>query len=70
MVNSSLKSMFVLASDMSTCSHSLRGHVFKLFLPKPRFDMLKNIFVYRVIKVWNSLLQTVYEAGTSTMFKI
>ena len=55
---------------MSLCSYTLRGHVIKLFLPKPRYDMLKNSFVYRVIKVRNALPQTVCEAGTLSMFKI
>ena len=46
MVDSSLKSLlFVLTSDMSTFNHTLRNHVFKLFLPKPRTDMLKNNFI-------------------------
>ena len=70
MVDSSLKSLFVLATDMSTCSHTLRGHVFKLFLSKPRTDMLKYGFVYRVIKVWNSLSQTECESGTLSMLKL
>ena len=69
-MDSSLNSLFVLASDVSTCSQTLRGHVFKLFLAKPRSDMLKNNFVYGVIKAWNSLPQTVCEAGTLSMFKI
>ena len=68
--HSSLKSLFVLASDTSKCSHTFRGHVFKLFLPKPRTDMLKNSFVYRVITVWNSLSQTACKAGTLSMFKL
>ena len=69
-MDSSLKSLFVLVSDVSACSHILRGHVFELFLPKPRSDMLKNCFIYRVIKAWNSLPQTVCEAGTLSKFKI
>ena len=44
LVDLSLKNLFVLASDVSTCCHTLRGHVFELFLPKPRSDMLKNSF--------------------------
>ena len=55
---------------MSRCSHTSRGHEFKLFLPKPRSGMLKNNFVYQVIKAWNSLPQTVCEAGTLSTFKI
>ena len=53
---------------MSTCSHTLRGHVFKLFLLKPRSDMLKNIFVYGY-NIFGTY-QSVCEAGTLSMFKI
>ena len=70
MVDSSLKSLFVSASDKSTCSHTLSGYEFKLYFPKPRSGMLKSILVYRVIKVWNSQPQTTCEVGTLSMFKI
>ena len=36
-----LKQLFVLSSTVSVCDMQLRGYAFKLFVPKPRTDMLK-----------------------------
>ena len=33
--------------DVNT--HHLRGHAFKLYLPKPRTDVMKFSYVYRVV---------------------
>ena len=75
-MDSNLKSLFVLVSNMSTSSHTLGPYTCQIIrsciqiISFKATDMLKNNFVYRVIKVWNPLSQTVCEAGTLSMFKI
>jgi hypothetical protein len=55
LVDVNLKKYFVQSSNVSACDMNLRGNAFKLFVPKPRTDMLKFSFVYRVSKSWNAL---------------
>ena len=43
LMNSELKSLFVL---IDSTIHNLRGHAFKLLIPKPRTDLLKYNYVY------------------------
>ena len=47
----------------------LRGNAFKLFVPKPRTDMLKFSFVYRVSKYWNTLPTVVCDTKSLSVFK-
>ena len=47
----------------------LRGNAFKLFVPKPRTDMLKFSFVYRVSKYWNTLPTKVCDTKSLSVFK-
>ena len=49
-VDEDLQQFFVQLSNVSVCDMQLRGNVFKLFVPKPRIDMLKLSFVYRAFK--------------------
>ncbi len=68
-VDMNLKSLFTMASSVSTCDRSLRGHAFKLYVPKPRTDLLKYSFVYRVVKCWNSLPSIVCDTMSLSIFK-
>ena len=47
----------------------LRGHNAQLYLPKPRTDVLKYSFFYRVVKLWNALPDYVCAANTLSSFK-
>ncbi len=69
MVDANLKSLFVLSSDVTSCTHILRGNVYKLYAPKPRTDLLKYSYVYRVIKSWNALPSMVCESQSISVFK-
>ena len=69
LVDSDLKELFTLSADVTVCDRSLRGHALKLQRPKPRTDMLKFDYVYRVIDVWNSLPAHVVEATSLSVFK-
>ena len=50
-------------------NRSLRGNECKLFIPKPRSDMLKYSFFYRVTVLWNSLPSNVVSADSLALFK-
>ena len=69
LVDSDLKELFTLSANVTVCDRSLRGHALKLQRPKPRTDMLKFDYVYRVIDVWNSLPAHVVEATSLSVFK-
>ncbi len=69
LVDNTLQSLFVKATDVSLRVGTLRGHAYKLFLPKPRSDMLKFNYVYRVAKYWNTLPASVCEAQSLPVFK-
>ena len=47
----------------------LRGNAFKLFVPKPRNDMLKFSFEYRASKYWNTLPTLVCDTKSLSVFK-
>ena len=47
----------------------LCGNVFKLFVPKPRTDMLKFSFAYRASKYWNILPPVVRDTKSLLIFK-
>ena len=49
--------------------HHLRGHALKLYLPKPRTDVMKFSYVYRVVKLWNDLPSSVSDSNSLTIFK-
>ena len=57
------------SSNVSVCDMQLRGNVFKLFVPKPRTDMLKFRFVYRASKYWNALPTVVCDTKSLSIFK-
>lgn len=67
--DANLKCLFTAASSVSTCERNLRGHAYKLFVPKPRTDMLKFSYTYRVIKFWNALPSAVCESNSLSVFK-
>ena len=46
-----------------------RGHSKKLFKPRCRLDIRKNIFSQRIVNDWNSLPQSLVEAGDLGSFK-
>jgi ribonucleases P/MRP protein subunit RPP40 len=69
LVDTDLKRLFILASDVAVCDRTLRGHAYKLNLPKPRTDMLKYSYVYRVVRYWNSLPAAVCEVASLSVFK-
>lgn len=68
-VDAELKGLFVAASNVSTCERNLRGHAYKLFMPKPRTDMLKFSYPCRVVKCWNALPAAVCESKSLSVFK-
>ena len=68
-VDANLKSLFIAASSVSTCERNLRGHAHKLFVPKPRTDMLKFSYTYRVVQLWNALPSAVCESNSLSVFK-
>jgi exonuclease III len=68
-VDNNLKKFFVQSLNVSTCEMTLRGHANKLFIPKPRTDLIKFNFVYRVSKCWNSLPSLVCDTNSLAIFK-
>ena len=66
LTDNNLRNYFVMASNNN---RSLRGNECKLFIPKPRSDMLKYSFFYRVIVLWNSLPFNVVSADLLALFK-
>lgn len=68
-VDMNLKKFFVQSSNVSACDMNLRGNAYKLFVPKPRTDMLKFSFVYRVCKLWNALPTVVCDTKSLAIFK-
>ena len=58
LVDTDLKSLFVMNTEVID-THHLRGHALKLYLPKPRTDVMKFSYVYRDIKLWNDLPSSV-----------
>ena len=68
-MDTNLKRLFVMASGVTTCNLSLCGHVYKSHVPKPRTDLLKFSFVYRVVTNWNSLPSKVCAAKSLSLFK-
>jgi hypothetical protein len=69
LVDHNLKKFFLFVSNVLTCVHNLRGHAFKLIAPKPRTDVLKFNFIYRVIMLWNVLPSNICEASSLFTFK-
>ena len=68
LVDTDLKSLFFMNTEVVD-SHYLRGHALKLNLPKPRTDVMKFSFAYRVVKLWNSVPSSVSESNSLTIFK-
>jgi hypothetical protein len=68
-VDSNLKKLFVLSNNISAHDMNLRGNAYKLFVPKPRTDVSKFSFVYRVAKSWNSLPTEVCDTKSLSVFK-
>jgi len=69
LVDVNLKKLFTLSADVTVCNRTLRGHALKLQRPKPRTDMLKFDYVYRVIDDWNALPVAIAEAMSLSIFK-
>ena len=67
-MDTDLKSLFVLNTEVINIHH-LRGHALKLYLPKPRTDIMKFSYVYRVVKLWNDLPSAICESNSLTIFK-
>ena len=68
LVDTDLKSLLVMNTEVVD-THHLRGHALKLYLPKPRTDVLKFSYVYRVVKLWNDLPSFVCESNSLTILK-
>ena len=68
-VDTNLKRLFVMASDVSTCNLRLHGHANELKVPKLRTDLLKNCYVYRVVMNRSSLPFKVCAAKSYSLFK-
>jgi hypothetical protein len=68
-VDSNLKSFFRPVSSIVTSDMNLRGHSQTLYLHKPRIDILKFCFAYRVAKYWNSLPADVCDSNSLSIFK-
>ena len=62
-----LQSLFPPADRLNTII--LRRHPYQLYLPKPRSDLLKFSFRYRVIKMWNNLPEHICNASSISNFK-
>ena len=64
-----LQSLFSPADRLNTTI--LRRRPYQLYLLKPRFDLFKFSFRYRVIKLWNSLPEHIIlcNASSVTIFK-
>ena len=69
LIDTNLKVLFAMASDVSTCSLSLRDHAYKLLMPNPLTDLLKFSCAYRVVINWKSLPSEVSAANTLSLFK-
>jgi hypothetical protein len=69
LTDNNLKKFFVYTSNVLTCVHNLRGHAFKLMAPKPRTDVLKYHYIYRVIMLWNALPANVCDSPSLSIFK-
>ena len=67
--DANLKSFFTVSPIITSGTHNLRGNAFKLDIPKPRTDLLKFSYVYRVIKCWNCLLAFVCDTPSIAVFK-
>ena len=46
-----------------------RGHIFKIYKPRPKTNLRKNVFSHRIVDNWNSLPASVVEAPTLNSFK-
>jgi hypothetical protein len=68
-VDCELKSKFVLSSSVVHSNIELRGHMFKLHAPKPRTDLLKFSYFYRVIIAWNALPANICSSSSLSIFK-
>ena len=53
---------------MTPCS-ATRGNCKKLFKSRPRLDIRKYSFSHRVVDIWNSLSDSVINAGTLNTFE-
>ena len=50
-------------------NNTTRGHNFKLFKKRPRLNVRKYSFCYRVVDLWNRLLKEVVEATSVFSFE-
>ena len=48
---------------------STRGHGFKLYVEYSRFNVRKNVFFLKLIKIWNALPSHVVEQASISSFK-
>ena len=56
--------------DASSCGHSrMRGHSLRIRDSKFKTELRRNYFSQRVVNLWNSLPQSVVDAGTMSKFK-
>ena len=69
LVDTTLKSIFTLSTDVFVSDRSLRGHALKLHKLKPRTDMLRHNCFFRVVEEWNTLPKYVAEAVSLSVFK-
>ena len=68
LMDTDLKSLFVMNPKVVNTRY-LRGHALKLYMPKPRTDVMKFSYVYHVIKLWNDFPSYVCESNSLTIFK-
>ena len=55
--------------ELNRSSYELRGHAFKLFVPRSSKAVRQNFFSVRVVGIWNGLPQHVVEAPSIGAFK-
>ena len=60
--------VFKLPFDLSNISVT-RGNKFKLSQHSVKYDLRKNFFTNRVVRIWNSLPDTVVSASNLNTFK-
>lgn len=58
-----------VALNLQLSHVSTRGHTYKLFVKRPRLDIRKYFFSYRIVSPWNSLDQSVVSSPNVQVFE-